>query len=276
MARWTDLAAWRGPTENSGPDLNVVYGLVLHIAQGYFEGTISWQKNPDANTSSHFVGGRNPGERAQVVDTAEQAWCQKAGNSSWLSLELAGFVPDAMTENQLDFAARLLLRCHTAYGVPLRVAANPSERGLGHHSMDREGTDPEWGHDECPGSNIIAQKQQVVDRAIALLNGDDMEQAEKLIEKTDNPSRTVGHVFADLANLRNWYYSPPGGATIGIPPPDSVGAIILAAAQRPPVQSAPVDIDALVAALRPHLETAAEAAVRKVLGGLDGATPPAP
>lgn len=36
---------------------------------------------------------------------------------------------------------------------------------------------------------------------------------------------------------------------------------------------APVDVAALVAALRPELDAAAERAVRKVLGGLDGATP---
>jgi len=40
-------------------------------------------------------------------------------------------------------------------------------------------------------------------------------------------------------------------------------------AARPQVQAAPVDIIALVAALRPELDAAAERAVRKVLGSLD-------
>jgi hypothetical protein len=38
---------------------------------------------------------------------------------------------------------------------------------------------------------------------------------------------------------------------------------------RPPVASAPVDVEALAAALAPHLQAAAEAAVRAVLGSLD-------
>jgi hypothetical protein len=44
-------------------------------------------------------------------------------------------------------------------------------------------------------------------------------------------------------------------------------------AARPPVQAAPVDVDQLAAALRPYVEAAAESAVRRVLGAVDGATP---
>lgn len=47
--------------------------------------------------------------------------------------------------------------------------------------------------------------------------------------------------------------------------------------RRPQVQPAPVDVTALAEALKPHIEVAAgaaaESAVRRVLGGLDGATP---
>lgn len=114
-------------------------------------------------------------------------------------------------------------------------------------------------------------------RALVFPSGggeDDMEQTERLIHDTGAANRTVGHVFADIENLRNWMVSPPGTSSLGVPPAGSVGAIILESALQGPVTPAPVDIDALVAALRPHLEAAAEAAVRKVLGGLDGATPP--
>ncbi|MCP3786336.1 hypothetical protein NLX85_23495 [Micromonospora sp. A3M-1-15] len=47
----------------------------------------------------------------------------------------------------------------------------------------------------------------------------DMEQTDKLIKNTGSPTRTVGDVLADLANLRNWLYSP--GTTTGVvgPPP---------------------------------------------------------
>lgn len=52
------------------------------------------------------------------------------------------------------------------------------------------------------------------------------------------------------------------------------GAQLAELLTRPPVQSAPVDLPSLVAALRPMVEEAAERAVRKVLGAVDGAVPP--
>lgn len=188
--RWTDLATWVGPTVNQSGAMAEVRGLVLHTAEGYYNGTISWQKNPDANVSSHFIvsGARDAqygvadGKLAQMVDTDITAWTQRAGNGHWLSLECSGFGSrgDRLSAGQLEAAAQLLARAHTAYGVPLRVASNPTERGLGHHSMDREGIDPEWGHDDCPGANIIAQKPLIVVRAIEITEGADMLLTDKL------------------------------------------------------------------------------------------------
>jgi len=100
-------------------------------------------------------------------------------------------------------------------------------------------------------------------------DGDDMEQTERLINDTGSPTRTVGNVLADVENLRNWMVSRPGAATIGVPPAGSVGAIMLEAALRGPVIPAPVDVPALAEALRPYLEAAAEAAIRRVMGGVD-------
>lgn len=189
--RWTDLATWVGPTVNQSGAMAEVRGLVLHTAEGYYNGTISWQKNPDANVSSHFIvsGARDAqygvadGKLAQMVDTDITAWTQRAGNGHWLSLECSGFGSrgDRLSAGQLEAAAQLLARAHTAYGVPLRVASNPTERGLGHHSMDREGIDPEWGHDDCPGANIIAQKPLIVVRAIEITEGADMDNVEKAL-----------------------------------------------------------------------------------------------
>lgn len=50
---------------------------------------------------------------------------------------------------------------------------------------------------------------------------DDMEQTDKLAYQTDNANRTVGQVYADLENLRNWEVAlegtplGPGGAPAG-------------------------------------------------------------
>nr|WP_232533743.1 hypothetical protein [Plantactinospora sp. KBS50] len=56
----------------------------------------------------------------------------------------------------------------------------------------------------------------------------EMQQSDKLLHDTGWSGRTVGHVFADLQNLRNWFWTPIGGETVG-PPADGSPAQLLAA-----------------------------------------------
>ena len=188
MSRWSDLAEWRGPTVNQSGPMVEQRGLVVHIAEGSYEGTIAWQKNPDANVSSHFIVGLD-GRIAQMVDTDRTAWTQRAGNGHWLSVENAGHTPKPLTAAQVEANAQLLARAHTAYGVPLQLAANPDGKGLGHHSMGCNWPGGAWGHCDCPGAAIIAQKQAILDRAIAITEGDDMaltdRDAQALIWRTE-------------------------------------------------------------------------------------------
>lgn len=82
-----------------------------------------------------------------------------------------------------------------------------------------------------------------------------------------------------LRNVHDWAFDTARGlvaADAGTPHvtkyvPNEILAELRARPAAPPAE---VDVDALAAALTPHLEAAAERAVRKVLGGLDGATPP--
>lgn len=156
-------------------------GIVLHIAQGTYRGTIAWILNPDqrykdgtrVTTSSTWLIGREPGEWAQMVDTDTVAWCQRKGSYDWLSIELAGWAPAAPSGWQIEACAQLLAWAHRAYGVPLRVAPDPSVTGLGHHSMDREWLGEEWGHEACPGTGVIAAKAAIVTRALAIEAGED-------------------------------------------------------------------------------------------------------
>jgi hypothetical protein len=187
VSRWTDLAAWRGPTINEGDGdaqpgeaadrLSSHRGLVVHIASGYFEGTISWQHNAAADVSSHFVVARD-GRIAQCVDTADRAWTQRTGNHDWLSVECEGFALDdalhashpgweRLTTQQIDAIAQLLLRGHQEYGYPLQLASSPTGLGLGHHSMGAE-NGYDWGHSHCPGEPIKAQKPAILARALVL------------------------------------------------------------------------------------------------------------
>lgn len=49
--------------------------IVWHIADGTYNGTIAWEQNPQSQTSSHFVLGKN-GEVAQLVPLNMAAWTQ--------------------------------------------------------------------------------------------------------------------------------------------------------------------------------------------------------
>lgn len=163
----TSLAVWRGPTPNQGPAMSEVRGLILHIAEGSFDGTIAWCKNPNSNVSTHFVTARD-GRVAQMIDTRVAAWTQRAGNGHWVSVENEGFSPGPLSAEQVEACAQLLAWLHAEHDVPLQIATSPDGRGLGHHSMGtaREGwTGPTWGHEFCPGEAIKAQKPAILARA---------------------------------------------------------------------------------------------------------------
>jgi hypothetical protein len=177
MSIWTDLAVWRGPTVNQTKGHVECRGLVVHIASGFYEGTISWERNPAADVSSHFVLSRT-GLLAQLIDTDDTAWTQRAGNGHWLSVECEGFALDdalhashpgweTLTGAQVEAIARLLVHGHQQYGYPLQLAHDPTGRGLGYHSMGAEhGYD--WGHLHCPGEPIKAQLPAILARALVL------------------------------------------------------------------------------------------------------------
>lgn len=189
-------------------------GVVLHIAEGYYEGTVSWCLNPDAGVSAHFVVGKG-GKVAQLVDTGVRSWCQAAGNAEWLSIENEGYAGDSLTPEQVEACARILAKAHRVHGVPMVVATSPAGRGLGHHSMGGAA----WGgHDRCPGVKVIAQKALIVRRAQELAggtvppsvdgeDGDDMVSLmryDKLAEVFLTDGLTARHVTSEseIADLR--------------------------------------------------------------------------
>lgn len=190
MARWTDLATWRGPSPNAGGRMAEVRGVVVHVADGTYEGTISWQRNAKSEVSSHFVVS-HAGRIAQLVDTDITAWTQRAGNGHWLSVENEGYGGQTLTAAQIEANARIFLRAHRAYGVPLQLATKPTGRGLGHHSMG--GT--AWGHQMCPGVAIIAQKPAIVARAIALAKPQEDDLTPDQAKKLDAVHATVTRIY---------------------------------------------------------------------------------
>ncbi|WP_327671809.1 MULTISPECIES: peptidoglycan recognition family protein [unclassified Streptomyces] len=144
-----------------------VRGVVVHIMAGTLAGTDSWFRNSRAQASSHFGTGKT-GALYQWVDTADRAWAQVGGNSSWLSVENEGQGGDVLTEAQLNANAEVLAWAHKVYAVPLQVANSPSGKGLGYHAM---GGSAWGGHTSCPGSKIVAQLPEIVARAKRLVAG---------------------------------------------------------------------------------------------------------
>ncbi|MGD1220011.1 N-acetylmuramoyl-L-alanine amidase [Streptomyces krungchingensis] len=142
-----------------------VRGVAVHIMDGTLPGTDSWFRNPKAQASAHFGTGK-AGELYQWVDTADRAWAQASGNRTWLSVENEGKGGDALTDAQLDRNAEVLAWAHRTEGVPLQVAASPSGYGLGFHAM---GGDAWGGHTSCPGTRIVAQLPEIVERAKRLV-----------------------------------------------------------------------------------------------------------
>ncbi|MFD3336064.1 peptidoglycan-binding protein [Streptomyces sp. NPDC058700] len=159
-------ATWR-PVPNFRKDGQTeVRGLVVHIMDGSLAGTDSWFRNPVSEASSHWGTGRT-GQLYQWVDTKDRAWAQGNGNASWLSSENEGRGGQALTEAQIDRNAEIFAWVHQTYdNVPLRRATGPNDRGLGWHGMGGKA----WGnHPDCPGTKIVAQLDEIVKRAAAIV-----------------------------------------------------------------------------------------------------------
>ncbi|GAC1402577.1 MAG: hypothetical protein NVSMB64_02630 [Candidatus Velthaea sp.] len=158
MARFSE-ATWDGPVPNRtvGQMVHPVMGLVIHIEQGSEAGTDGWFHNPQSQVSAHFGVSKN-GVFEQFVDTDDKAWAISSGNRYWISVENEGMPGDSLSEFQLTACGKLLAWLHVTDNVPLIKTDDPSHRGLGWHGMGGE----QWGHPNCPGPSIVAQRDLVI------------------------------------------------------------------------------------------------------------------
>ena len=215
--------------------------------------------NTGARTvSSHYTVDSN--SEVQCVRLGDVAYTvgNRAGNNRGINYELAGRASqgaadwaDPYSQALLRRFARLAARDMDAYAIPNRwctvadlVARRP---GLTTHNDLRLAfggtthTDPGGAFPRTQVSALIAGGGE-----------DDMDQEDRLIKNTGSPTRTVGDVFGDLENERNWRITPVGQPSIGGPLPGSPAAVQLAAAQRVldlPPGGLVLDPDALVAAM---------------------------
>lgn len=190
-----DEAVFRGPPDgNYGGPMVEVRGCVEHIAEGSLEGTISWQRNPASDVSSHFVIGLN-GEIAQMLDTSVTAWTQGAGNGHWVSVENAGFHTSQFTPAQIEANARLYAWLMVTHAAPATLATTPSGRGLGYHGMGGAA----WGnHPLCPGPANVALLPTILARAIEIANGEDDDMQQYFITADGAPGhKDTKHYLCD-------------------------------------------------------------------------------
>jgi len=263
MARYAG-ATWRGdnvPNETPHAMLGHI-GLVLHIQQGTEAGTDSWFHNPSSKVSAHF-GNPKTGRLEQWVDTDDRAWAEVAGNPYWVSVENEGNSGDALTASQLENLAELLAWLHTVYDVPLQISDNPiaGVPGLTGHGL---GGAAFGGHYDCPGAPILAQRPQIIARAAQIAGA-------------PTPGETMGTIPPSIG--QKWPEIagefPPNGpftdesaliwadggaraaALYALQARDAITKLAAQLGAPPPAPT--VDVDALAAALAPHLAAGATA-----------------
>lgn len=137
-------------------------GMVVHIAEGSYWGTIGWQQNPVADVSSYFVTSR-AGDIAQMLDLDLMAWTQANGNPTWIGVENEGFHTEAFTDAQVTANARIFAWLRTVWpSIPAQVSNSPNTGGLGWHGMGGAA----WGnHPDCPGPPNVALLPTILARA---------------------------------------------------------------------------------------------------------------
>ncbi|MDH5314839.1 MAG: N-acetylmuramoyl-L-alanine amidase [Gemmatimonadota bacterium] len=265
MSRWTDLATWVGSPNHGGAAVEQ-RGVVLHIAEGAYAGTLAWCQNPSSKVSAHFIAAKD-GRAAQLVDTDIAAWTQVAGNGRWLSIEFEGHAGDSLTQRQLEFAGRVLARAHQQYGVPLQLVDSPTGRGLGWHGMG--GT--AWGgHTGCPGAPIVAQRGQVIGLAEQIIDGG------TIMQLTGPDPWGDGSPNEQAAELRNVHAAIMSGYQDDKAKPEGVIArlgriesVLTAAGGSPDIAPAMTALAGLESALN-RIETALKAAGQAQAGPLRG------
>lgn len=143
-------------------------GMVVHIAEGSFQGTIAWQRNPVADVSSYFVVSQ-AGEIVQMLDLDVMAWTQANGNPAWIGVENEGFATGQFTPAQTSANAHIFAWLITVYpSIPYQVSNSPATKGLGWHGMGGAA----WGgHFGCPGDNNVALLPSIVAQAKQINTG---------------------------------------------------------------------------------------------------------
>jgi hypothetical protein len=171
-ARWEPISLAGVPRRRKGR------GFCLHVAVSNAPAL-----RPGSNATWHFYLPKQ-GQAIQYVDLDYVAYAQLEGNPTMVSAESQGGMVDAdrepWTDNQCEWAARILAHLHKTEGTPLQVMpdSRAESKGLGYHRLGidpwRVGAGERWSSSRgklCPGAAKIAQVPSIVARATQLVNG---------------------------------------------------------------------------------------------------------
>jgi hypothetical protein len=136
-----------------------------------------------------------------------QCWASSAGNASLVAFESEGGLgtsaqlnAEPWTENQCQWAARILRHLHDTEGVPLQAMPDslPTSRGFGTHRLGispwRVAGGEVWSSangKECPGNAKVAQVPHIIELARGGQMENDMEISE-LYAWRDSHGRNMG------------------------------------------------------------------------------------
>ncbi|HMS56840.1 MAG TPA: N-acetylmuramoyl-L-alanine amidase [Fimbriimonadaceae bacterium] len=143
-AHW-DPAHSSNFTVSSRPTSTPIQYVVIHIMEGYYNGSISWFKNPSSDVSAHYLLRSSDGDITQMVREKDIAW--HAGNWTYntrsIGIEHEGFGnnPAWLTPIMYQSSAALTRTLTNRYGIP-----RDRTRILGHREVPGASTG-------CPGNH---------------------------------------------------------------------------------------------------------------------------
>jgi N-acetylmuramoyl-L-alanine amidase-like protein len=182
--------SYLGPPDSNwgGSVVRPPLGMVVHIAEGSYWGTIGWQQNPNSDVSSYFVVSR-AGDIAQMLDLDLMAWTQANGNPFWIGVENEGFNTSPFTAAQVHANAMIFAWIIRVWpSIPYRVSNSPNTSGLGWHGMGGAA----WGnHPNCPGTPNVALLPSIVQQAQAINTGTTPPSMEETMQFAREPNGSV-------------------------------------------------------------------------------------
>lgn len=181
-------AEWKPVPSHSGA-MTEDLGLIEHVTTNHSD-PYGFFRSP-GNEASSTVWVRKDGHVEQYVEFGTKAWAQAAGNATYNSVETDGTPEEPLTPEQVEAVAHLYAWGHVHRGWKLQIAEKPGEPGYGWHGMGGEA----WGgHVHCPGDIRKAQRQDILDRAIELLDAGHQPPAPE--RAPSHPVLTPTHVAA--------------------------------------------------------------------------------